>query len=373
MSPVFSLSRARVGPRGGSEGSTVAQRVSASNISRSGFSPTGRAKARPTLNKIALALIIILAAACGRRATIVHAAPHTVGDEISFTSLESPSLQFLPRQQEAAGWKLEEDPIVIPGDHLGSYLDSDAAHFARYALLDLTVGKYSAIDGGGFATVEIYRFPDFVKAFGAYSMRKQGNLQVLDLQNESFQNAHAIQIWRGAFYIRVIGDPPASILKLAGSVADKMPAAPGKPAVFAFLPDQNRVPHSERYSAESGLGQPYLANSFQATFNINNDEIEGLVIPAADKNAAAAVLNAYRALFVRNGKLLDPIPNLGEDNFTAEDKFLGRAVAFRIDRFVVVFNGYQERQHLIDLATLADQRILGTIRKQLVTADNQNQ
>ena len=151
-----------------------------------------------------------------------------------------------------------------------------------------------------------------------------------------------------------------------------MPAAPGKPAVFNFLPDQFRVPNSERYSAESGLGQAYLANSFQASFDVSGDSIDGLVIPAANKNAAAAILNAYRTLFVRNGKLLDPIPNLGEDNFTAEDKFLGRAVAFRIDRFVVVFNGYKERQHLVELATLADQRILGTIRKQLVTADQQS-
>ena len=303
--------------------------------------------------------------------TIVHAAPHKVGEEINFTSIESPSLQFLPRQQEAAGWKLEEDPIVIPGDHINSYLDGDAAHFARYDTLDLTIGKYSGTGGGGFATVEIYRFPDFVKAFGAYSMRKQGTFKVLDLQNESFQNAHSIQIWRGAFYVRVVGAPAEELLKLAGSVADKMPAAPGKPAVFNFLPDKFRVANSERYSAESGLGQPYLANSFQASFNIDNDEIDGLVIPAANKNAAAAILNAYRLLFVRNGKLLDPIPNLGEDNFTAEDRFLGRAVAFRIDRFVVVFNGYRDRQHLVDLATLADQRILGTIRKQLVTADAQ--
>ncbi|HJT17804.1 MAG TPA: hypothetical protein VJ853_10465, partial [Thermoanaerobaculia bacterium] len=124
---------------------------------------------------------------------------------------------------------------------------------------------------------------------------------------------------------------------------------------------------------EAGLGQPYLANSFQATFNYDGDQIEGLVIPAANKQAAAAILNAYRILFVRNGKLLDPIPNLGEDNFTAEDKYLGRAVAFRIDRFVVVFNGYQDRQHLVDLATLADQRILGVIRKQLVKADQNSQ
>jgi hypothetical protein len=303
----------------------------------------------------------------------VHAAPHQVGDEINFTSNESPSLQFLPRQQEAPGWKLDEDPIVIPGDHLASYLDGDALHFERYDTLDLTIGKYSAMAGGGFATVEIYRFPDFIKAFGAYSMRKQGTFRILNLQNESFQNAHSIQLWRGAFYVRVVGAPAEDLLKLAGSVADKMPAAPGKPAVFAFLPENFRVPNSERYSAESGLGQPYLANSFQAAFNVNNDQIDGLVIPAANKNAAAAILNAYRTLFVRNGKLLDPIPNLGEDNFTAEDRFLGRAVAFRIDRFVVVFNGFQDRQHLVDLATLADQRILGTIRKQLVTADQQNQ
>ena len=300
---------------------------------------------------------------------MVHAAPHVVGDEINFTSIESPSLQFLPRQQEAPGWKLDEDPIVIPGDHLTTYLDGEAGHFARYDMLDLTIGKYSALAGGGFATVEIYRFPDFIKAFGAYSMRKQGTFHILNLQNESFQNGHSIQLWRGAFYVRVVGAPAEELLKLAASVADKMPAAPGKPAVFAFLPENFRVPNSERYSAESGLGQPYLANSFQAAFNINNDPIDGLVIPAANKNAAAAILNAYRTLFVRNGKLLDPIPNLGEDNFTAEDKFLGRAVAFRIDRFVVVFNGFQDRQHLIDLATLADQRILGTIRKQLVNAD----
>ena len=93
------------------------------------------------------------------------------------------------------------------------------------------------------------------------------------------------------------------------------------------------------------------------------------MIPAASKDAAAGILARYKNLYVRNGKLLDPIPNLGEDNFTAEDRYLGRVVAFRIDRFVIAFNGYRDRQHLVDLATLADQRILGTIRKQLVTAD----
>jgi len=162
-----------------------------------------------------------------------------------------------------------------------------------------------------------------------------------------------------------------ALLRLATFVADRMPPAPGRPAVFGFLPDTGRVPNSERYSAGPVLGQPYLANAFLATYNIDGDVIEGLVLPAANKETAAKILDAYRALYVRNGKLLDPVPNLGEDNFTGEDRYLGRTIAFRIDRFVVAFNGFRERQHLLDLAAAADQRILGTIRKQLVNADRE--
>ncbi|HEX9459073.1 MAG TPA: DUF6599 family protein [Thermoanaerobaculia bacterium] len=292
-------------------------------------------------------------------------------NEVNFATIDSPSLQFLPRQQEAQIWRLDEDPIVIPGDHLNTYLGPvEAPRFARYETLDLTIGKYSTLAGNGFATVEIFRFPDFVKAFGAYSQQKSGNLRFLDIPNESFAKAHSVHVWRGPFYVRITGAGERdAVQRLARFVSDRMPPAPSKPAVFAFLPDGHRVTGSERYSADAAFGQSFLGNSFQATFNVDNDVIEGIVIPAASKQTAENILDQYKGLYLHNGKLLDPIPNLGEDNFTAEDRFLGRVVAFRIDRFIVAFNSFHERQHLLDLATAADQRILGTIRKQLVNAD----
>jgi hypothetical protein len=323
-------------------------------------------------------LATALLAACGNDDT--HALPRTAvvrdDDTAAYTSLDSPSLQFLPRGQEAPGWQLEQDPIVVPGDHLVSYLAEDGAHFAHYDALDDTVGKYKTVAGDGFAVVEIFRFPDFVKAFGAYSTRKTETSHVLGIPNEAFENKHSLHLWRGPFYIRVTGggttDGNQSLGRLLMSVAEKMPAAPGKPAVFNFFPVSNRVVNSERYSAESGFGQAFLGNSFMATFTTPaGTRVDGLIIPAANKGAAAKILEAYRTLYVHNGKLLDPVPNLGEDNFTAEDKYLGRSVAFRLDRFVIAFNGYKERQHLVDLAVSTDQRILSGIRKQLVTADEQ--
>jgi hypothetical protein len=246
--------------------------------------------------------------------------------------------------------------------------------FTRYDLIDVTAGKYATLTGGGFATVEIFRFPDFVKAFGAYSMRKDAARRFVPIENEAYVSKYTVHVWRGPFYIRITGGAPNAFETLTGlatMVAERMPAAPAKPAVFNFFPVDTRVPNSERYSADQGFGQTLLGNSFQATFNIAGDPMEGLIIPAANRAAATKILDSYRALYVRNGKLLDPIPNLGEDNFTGEDRYLGRAVAFRIDRFVIAFNGFKERQKLLELAVATDARILGSIRKQLVTADKE--
>jgi hypothetical protein len=292
-------------------------------------------------------------------------------DERSFAAIESPSLQFLPRGQEAQGWRLEEDPIVIPGDRLTSYLDTGADHFRGYEVIDTTIGEYAAVGSEGFATVEIYRFPDFVKAFGAYSAHKDGAQEYFPLENEAFRARHSLHLWRGPFYVRVTGGgrQAAALQSLLAFVAQRMPAAPSKPAVFNFFPTEFRVPNSERYSISQGLGQSFLGNSFQAAFNAAGTPMEGIIIPAANKQVAARILNTYRDLFVNNGKLLDPIANLGEDNFTGEDRYLGRSVAFRIDRFVIVFNGYSERQKLVDLAIATDARILQSIRRQLQSAE----
>lgn len=284
-------------------------------------------------------------------------------------------MQFLPRQQEVPGWRLVEDPLVYPGEKLTRYLDQDARHFLDYEVIDVTVGEYERVDGSGAAIAEIFRFPDFVKAFGAYSTRRRADGVPLEIENEAYLGPNSIHLWRGPFYVRLLGAGRANLAEplkqLLAAIAAGMPQAPRKPAVFTFFPEQHRVQSTEVYSAGPGFGQPFLSNAFTVRFDMDGKEVEGLILPAPSKDAATQILQQYEEFFRTNGRVLDPVPNLGEGNFTAEDRFVGRTVAFRLDRFVIAFRGYGPRQQLVDLAIATDQRILGTIRRQLEAAEGE--
>lgn len=281
-------------------------------------------------------------------------------------------MEYLPRAEAAPGWVLMGDPQVYPAKQIGDYVGAEAKHYLSYDVIDLTVGEYDRPDRAARATVEIYRFPDYVKAFGAFSTRQLPGAP-LGLENASIVGTTSAFAWSGPFVIRIVSlagpadSPP--VRALAAAVIGPMPKAPGKPAVFQFFPDQNRVPGSEKFVSGPVFGQPYLARGFVLEFQVGTDRVEGMILPAPSKETATEVLNRFKTLYATNGRLLDPVPNLGEDNFVGEDRFLGRAAAYRIDRFVVAFHGFGETQPLIDLAIASNQRILNSILRQLQAAE----
>lgn len=344
---------------------------------------------------------------------------------------DSPALQFLPRLNEARGWTMEGDPQVIPAERLEGFLGHAAGIPQTYGALDASVGRYSST-GGRWATVTIFRYPDFVKAFGAYSATVPSHAKTVGIGNRGAAVPNNLTFWSGPYVVSITGGadplsgasqasaatPPApdpnppdgagdapaepeesaeyreGFGALANTVAERMPRAESLPAVFRFLPQRNMIEGSERFSAAPLFGQPALAGAFTAKFRSmgppppapgtpaaipragnprQGDEqiITAAIIPTPDKQTAARVLASYRSFFARNGRLLDPVPNLGEENFIGEDKLAGRSVAFRLDRFVVVFNGYGEILEIRDLAIESAQRILNEIRQQLEALEEQ--
>lgn len=308
-------------------------------------------------------------------------------------------MRFLPRDEDIDGWRLTTDPRVYIGPAARRWLAGGAAPFLDYGLVDLTVGRYESEVGNKVATVELFRFPDFVQAFGAWTDQRGGRIESVDLGNSAFTTNGSIQVWKGPFFIRVIelaapSSGPASgsgaqtvadsdnssdetapaaggsIETLTRVVLEDIPAAQGTPAVLGFLPSAHRVSGSENYSIRQGLGHTFLGNSFTVDYALpSGNRVTGLALPAPGKEVATQILEAYESFFERNGRVLDAVPNLGEDNFTAEDQYRGRVVALRIDRFVVIFQGFAEMPELQALAIESDRRILDAIRRALARAE----
>ncbi|HYM61605.1 MAG TPA: hypothetical protein VEZ11_12020, partial [Thermoanaerobaculia bacterium] len=107
-----------------------------------------------------------MSAGCGnsRKSASGVAPPHLPiqRPDDDFAKADSPSLQILPGPEEP-DWHLEEDATVVPGDRLSAVLGTDGEQLRRYGALDMTSAKY-AQDNGGFATIEIVRFPDLTRA-----------------------------------------------------------------------------------------------------------------------------------------------------------------------------------------------------------------
>ena len=357
--------------------------------------------ARPAL----LALVLAVLAACGGDPQPAEApASPARKDEQSHRPPDSPALQFLPRLSEASGWTMQGDPEVVEGDRIRAYLDEASEVPATYGALDLSVGRYRST-GGRWATVTITRYPDFVKAFGAYSATIPPHAQPVGIGNRGATYNNTLTLWSGPYLASIVGglernaptqataaslpapggeaDEPAvsdeeaarraGFGALATTVAERMPRAESLPAVFRFLPQRALIPGSERFSAAPLFGQPALAGAFTAQYQSTtpDQKITAAIVPTPDKQTAARVLASYRTFFERNGRLLDPVPNLGEENFIGEDRLAGRSVAFRLDRFVVVFNGYGEILEIRDMSIEAAQRILNEIRQQLAALEKQ--
>ncbi|HEY0592009.1 MAG TPA: DUF6599 family protein, partial [Thermoanaerobaculia bacterium] len=237
----------------------------------------------------ALLLAALLAACSGdekKAAATATAVPS------SPTLVDSPSMEFLPRGAAARGWRLMGDPQVYPAAEAKRYLGIEAQHHLAYELIDVTVGEYDRPDGPARATVEIYRFPDYVKAFGAFSTKNIPG-SPLGLENASIVGEHSILAWTGPFVVRIVSlaGPAGSeqVRALASALLVPMPKAPGRPAVFQFFPDQNRLPGSEKFVAGPVFGQPYFARGFLAEYQIGPQRVEGMILPAPSKEAATEI------------------------------------------------------------------------------------
>ncbi|MBI3814490.1 MAG: hypothetical protein HY279_08505 [Nitrospinae bacterium] len=111
---------------------------------------------------------------------------------------------FMPDISAGSEWKSEGGIKCYKGEELFNYIDGGAELFHDYGFKKACVRDYQKIRSEDLSynyTVEIYEMENSQKAFGVYSINREGEHPQLG-QEAAYQEGF-LNIWKGRYYIRI--------------------------------------------------------------------------------------------------------------------------------------------------------------------------
>lgn len=297
------------------------------------------------VKRVVLVPLIVAAAmfaACGRDQTAArNETPSAVPRGAA--AFPHPSA-MLPAANEVQGWTVSREPKSYTADNLWEAIDGAADGFVAYGVQEVVTANYKQPGSGNEAAVEIYQMKDALNAYGKYSEERNPDYRFVGVGNEAYSGGTSLNFWKGPYYVKITSFQPNETLaqemvKLARSVAAKVPEAGAEPRELSYFPKQNQIPHTTRYLPKDVLGQAYFTNGFEARYKAGTTESRLVLIVLDTPADAQSAIARYRQSVSKDGKDTRDVATPGEGGFAGRDRFYGNVAAVRQGRNIVVALG----------------------------------
>ncbi len=151
------------------------------------------------------------------------------------------------------------------------------------------------IDGtaGGYVDVYEYGFDTPINAFGLFAQERDPKGQPLDITSDGYASEMGFFFRQGKIYVQIIcSDQNAKTLATARSIAENrakiLPADDTGLAARRKLPAEGMLADSVTFVPENALGQSFLNNVFQATYDFGGQKLTFFLMTSTPDAAAAA-------------------------------------------------------------------------------------
>ena len=199
---------------------------------------------------------------------------------------------------EPAGWTLTEPPSTYLPGTLFEYIDGAAENYLSYGFRELAVGNYKDMQSGASLTVEIYDMGDETRAFGIYSSERYPESRFLEIGSQGYIEEGALNFIAGSYYVKLLcfdcGEHSEKILtKVAGEVEKKVPFKGMLPPLLQLFPKEGLIVNSERFVLQNVLGYGFFHHGYIATYSVEGQEFELLIIQATSPQEAESMMKRY--------------------------------------------------------------------------------
>ena len=193
---------------------------------------------------------------------------------------------------------LKQGPTIYVGDKLFEYIDGAAQSYHDYGFVEVTAGEFELKSNKETVIVDIYDMGNSVNAFGVFSIFRLPQAVYLDIGTECQYSEPTLDMYKDKYYIQLAGARPFPGLKeeLAriAAIIDREIKADKKPAQLNLLPDEGRVPHSERYLKQNVLGFLFLKEGWSAEYESAGKKQKLILICLDSKEEAQKGFGRYK-------------------------------------------------------------------------------
>ncbi len=236
----------------------------------------------------------------------------------------SGALQNEPLQPGVTGVVPMAPTEFYSPDTLFEKIDGRAPAYLGFNFQQLRCRSFT-VTGAEDSYVDVfeYRFDTPINAFGMFALERDPAGQPLDFVTDGYAGGMGFYFRQGVYYVQILAsDQNAETLAIARAIAEDraktLPADDTGLAARRLLPAEGLDPASVAFVAENALGQSFLKNVFQATYDFEGNQLSFFLMVGPLEEAASA-WQAYRDFMNKIGGQVTALPDVdGAKLFQAE-------------------------------------------------------
>ncbi len=248
---------------------------------------------------------------------------------------------LLPPSGFMEGWKLEGKPKYFTPDDLYEYIDGEAELYISYGFRELISATYSFRGSeDDYIVLDIFDMGSLLNAFGIYSSFRRPGLNFERIGVEGIVSEYQIKFYQANYIVELSASKREerfgeAMRRLAMLVSERIGRVKEPPAELTLLPEEGRIPGSEKYISQGYLGHDFLPRALEAEYAVGRDTVKAFVVFFSSADSAAASLGSFRGYLEGHGSELRRFSALDSEGLSAKTPYHGYIVAVLKGRFLV--------------------------------------
>jgi hypothetical protein len=197
------------------------------------------------------------------------------------------------------GWELYDEVRRFTAENLYEKINGRAEFYLAYDMIELTfVGFENGNDDGQFVDISVYDMGTPTHAFGVFSAERSHEASPLELGRDAYRSGANYYIWKGPYYIQIVSSDTTDELQRIGmDLARKttdLVSDSGEPVWgLSALPEEDRVPGSERYFLVDAMGLDFMRNTYMARYKRDGTIVSAFLSQQDSQEAARDTVALY--------------------------------------------------------------------------------